>query len=44
MPPVLGKIKEAQRTGKGSSVVIHGIITMGMEDEFSIIPEDFNDN
>lgn len=44
MLPTLGKTKEALRTGKCSSVVIHGIITVGMEDKFARIPEDFNGN
>lgn len=44
VPPMPWKTKEAQRTGKGSSVIIQAIITTGMQDKFSIIPEDFNDN
>lgn len=42
--PEKWKTKEAQRAGKGSSTVRQDIITMGMEDKFSIIPGDFNDN
>jgi len=42
--PKLLKTKAAQRTGKGSNVVIQAIITTGMEEKFSIILGDFNDN
>lgn len=43
-PQCREKPKEAQRTDKGSGAVIPAIITTGMEDKFSIIPGDFNNN